>query len=126
MSDQEGFHPQMTHSSGSLYRVFAHAHQTHAGSWLLELDSRLSCHAWLFGDAPKLADMAVLPFVRQFAHTDLAWFDAQPWPHLKPWLRGWETGLLFRQVMEKYPPWQPGKPGIAFGPLAGLAPDLNL
>ena len=111
-------------------QAFAQAHRTDAGSWLMELESRLSGnnfgrHAWLFGDAASQADMAIVPFVRQFAHTDPAWFVAQPWPHLKAWLVCWETGLLFQQVMEKYPPWQPGKPGIAFGLLADRATDLN-
>ena len=104
-------------------QAFAQAHRADAGHWMMELENRLSGsgfgrNAWLFGKAACLADMAILPFVRQFAHTDPAWFDAQPWPHLKAWLLHWESGLLFQQVMEKYPPWQPGEPGIAFGPLA--------
>ena len=96
-------------------QVFAQAHRSDAGHSLMELESRLSRQAWLFGDAARLADMAILPFVRQFAHTDPAWFDIQPWPHLNAWLVRWETGLLFQQVMEKYPPWQAGAPGTAFG-----------
>ena len=107
-------------------QVFAQAHRVNAGRWLMELESRLSRDVWLFGDAASLADMAILPFVRQFAHTDRAWFDAQPWPHLKAWLRDWETGTLFQQVMEKYPPWQPGEPGIALGWLADPATGLTL
>ena len=102
-------------------QAFAQAHRTDAGIWLMQLESQLSGngfgrHPWLFGNAASLADMAILPFFRQFAHTEAVWFDAQPWPLLKAWLVGWETGLLFRQVMEKYPPWQAGEPGIAFGP----------
>jgi len=106
--------------------AFAQAHRASAGRWLMELESRLSRYAWLFGDAASLADMAILPFVRQFAHTDPAWFDAQPWPHLKAWLLDWETGPLFQQVMEKYPPWQPGERGIALGWLADPATGLTL
>jgi glutathione S-transferase len=102
-------------------QAFAQAHRANAGQWLMELENRLTHHAWLFGEAASLADMAILPFVRQFAHTDAAWFEAQPWPRLKAWLLGWETGPLLQQVMEKYPPWQPGLPGIALGALAGRA-----
>ena len=111
--------------------AFALAHRADAGSWLMELESRLSeisgvsRHAWLFGDAASLADMAILPFVRQFAHTDPAWFDAQPWPRLKAWLGDGETGPLFQQVMEKYPPWQPGEPVIEFGPVPARATGLK-
>ncbi|MBG6073183.1 MULTISPECIES: glutathione S-transferase [unclassified Polaromonas] len=102
-------------------QFFAQSNRLNAERWLMTLQSRLSvfgCHAWLFGEAPSLADMAILPFVRQFAHTDPAWFDARPWPHLKAWLLDWQTGPLFQQVMEKYPPWQPGETGIAFGLVA--------
>ena len=52
--------------------------------------------------------MAILPFVRQFAFIDKAWFDAQPWPHLKTWLEGFLVSELFLSVMEKYPKWQEG------------------
>ncbi|MDB5868522.1 MAG: Glutathione S-transferase, N-terminal domain protein, partial [Polaromonas sp.] len=88
--------------------------------WLMGLDARLDHHAWLFGPTESLADMAILPFVRQFAHTDAAWFLAQPWQKLKAWLARWEAGELFQRVMEKYPPWQPHQAGIAFPPAASL------
>ncbi|WP_051675768.1 glutathione S-transferase [Polaromonas glacialis] len=106
-------------------QAYAMAHRKDAGRWLLELETRVSRHAWLFGDAATLADMAILPFVRQFAHTDRSWFDAQPWPYLKAWLLDWETGPLFQQVMEKYPPWQPGEPVIEFGPVPARAIGLK-
>ena len=96
--------------------AFAQFHRAGAGNFLLSLESRLSGQPWLFGQKARLADMAILPFVRQFAHTDPAWFALQPWPHLQAWLVQWEASGLFAQVMEKYAPWQPGAPGIAFGP----------
>lgn len=73
--------------------------------WLCLLELRLR-KGWLFSDQASLADMACLPFVRQFAHTDLAWFSAQPWPRLQVWLTGFEAGTLFTSVMGKYKPWQ--------------------
>jgi glutathione S-transferase len=97
---------------------FSHDHREAAARWLDELQTRLACHAWLFGPHASLADMALLPFVRQFAHTDAAWFASQPWPHLAAWLAGWESGVLFQRVMEKYPPWQAGEAGIVFPPAA--------
>ena len=65
---------------------FAQTHRSNASSWLMEMETRLSRHAWLFGPQASLADMALLPFARQFAHTDASWFAAQPWPHLGRWL----------------------------------------
>lgn len=95
---------------------FAFAHRANAARWLMSLDTRLAVHAWLTGNTASLADMAILPFVRQFAHTDAAWFAAQPWPHLRAWLMGWESGELLQRVMEKYLPWRSGQPGVVFPP----------
>lgn len=95
-------------------RGFAQAHRSGAASCLAALDIRLARHAWLTGNTPSLADMAILPFVRQYAHTDRGWFEAQPWPHLRAWLMRWELDASFQQVMEKYPAWQSGQAGIAF------------
>lgn len=93
---------------------FAQVHQAHGAGWLAGLESRLESGGWLLGNGASLADMAILPFVRQFAHTDTAWFAAQPWPNLLAWLARWEAGALYQSVMEKYPPWQTGRAGVDF------------
>lgn len=62
---------------------------------------------WIF-DTPTIADFAILPFVRQFAFIDKAWFDAQPWPNLQRWLSGFVTSNRFKNIMFKMPPWQEG------------------
>jgi len=95
-------------------RGFALAHRASGALWLAGLQTRLARHAWLFGPAASLADMAVLPFVRQFSHTDPVWFATQPWPHLTVWLMRWEASAVFQGVMEKYPPWQSGQAGVVF------------
>ncbi len=103
-------------------KAFAEAHRSSAAAWLMELEALLSRHGWLCGPSASLADMAILPFVRQFAHTDASWFAAQPWPHLIRWLAGWESGALFARVMHKYPPWQAGQARVAFPPVdSGMA-----
>ncbi|SFC23748.1 Glutathione S-transferase [Polaromonas sp. OV174] len=99
-------------------KAFAEAHRSSAARWLMELDARLNGHGWLCGASVSLADMAILPFVRQFAHTDAAWFAAQPWPNLLAWLARWEAGPLLVRVMGKYPPWQAGLAGVEFPPIA--------
>lgn len=100
--------------SAEATRRFAWQHRDNAALWLMTLQTRLTRHDWLFGPRASLADMALLPFVRQFAHTDTAWFAAQPWPALAGWLTRWESGALLAQVMAKYPPWQPGQAAIFF------------
>ena len=85
--------------------AFALAHRKEAARWLQILEMHLS-KGWLFGGQAGLADMACLPFVRQFAHTDTAWFSAQPWPKLQVWLANFEVSALFEGVMKKQRPWQ--------------------
>jgi len=92
----------------------AEAHRDAVGAMLTTLESRLRNTACLFGARPALADMAILPFVRQFAHVDPAWFAAQAWPHLGAWLSAWEQSPLLASVMHKYPVWQSGTTGVRF------------
>lgn len=67
------------------------------------LEQRLASAAWLGGDAPCAADLAIFPFVRQFRAVDADWFDAQPWPAIRRWLQGWVEGELFEVCMRKLP-----------------------
>jgi glutathione S-transferase len=82
---------------------FAESHREAASVWLAELAARLTDHCALFGNRLSLADMAMLPFVRQFAHTDAAWFAGQPWPRLQQWLAHFEASDLFAAVMRARP-----------------------
>ena len=93
---------------------FSEIHRASCALWLAGLEVRLTQNAWLFGQLVSLADMAVLPFVRQYAHTDPAWFKAQAWPHLNGWLARWEASPHFQSVMQKYPPWSSKQAGIVF------------
>jgi len=91
--------------SGSGVHAFALAQRFEAASWLQALELRLN-QGWLCGQQARLADMATLPFIRQFAHTDAAWFAAQPWPQLQVWLTLFERSALFEAMMLKHKPWQ--------------------
>ncbi|QPF72375.1 glutathione S-transferase [Roseateles sp. DAIF2] len=70
---------------------------------LLPLQHRLEARPWLGGDTPCATDLALFPFVRQFAAIDPAWFEAQPWPALRAWLSGWLAAPLFQACMVKLP-----------------------
>lgn len=83
----------------------AQDHRAACAEHLLVLEQNLGDAAFLFGAHASLADMAIAPFVRQFAHTDDAWFGSQPWPRLASWLAAWEASALFNRVMQKYVPW---------------------
>ncbi|MBP3982052.1 glutathione S-transferase [Acidovorax sp. JG5] len=88
-----------------------------ASAWLHLLETRLSAQPYLFGTHAALADMAIAPFVRQFAAIDTDWWIAQPWPQLQAWLAQWQASALLASVMHKLPAWVDGTVGVAF-PLA--------
>ena len=85
-----------------------------AVEWLQGLEARLAGQPFLFGDHAALADMAIAPFVRQFAGIDADWWAAQPWPQLQAWLAQWQAGALFESVMHKLPAWVDGTEGVVF------------
>ena len=64
------------------------------------LDAQLRASAFLLGPTSSFADVALFPFVRQFALVDKAWFDAMPLPGLQRWLSGWLGCALFASVMQ--------------------------
>lgn len=82
--------------------------------WLSQLNEHIEKNGYLLGNRACIADMAIAPFVRQFAMTDTAWFQAQPWPALQAWLQGFLSSALFAQVMPKFDPWQEGTAGVRF------------
>mgnify|MGYP003639695717 CR=1 FL=1 len=75
--------------------------------FLAALNARLEGQAQLFGEAMSLADAAIFPFVRQFAHTDRDWFADQPLPHLQAWLDAHLASPRFGEIMKKHPLWSP-------------------
>ena len=80
-------------------------------AFLALLEARLKRNRFLLGDRISLADMAIVPFIRQFAHVDLPWFTLGPYSRLAAWLEELLHGPRFQGVMGKYPPWQSGDAG---------------
>ncbi|KAJ57112.1 glutathione S-transferase [Actibacterium mucosum KCTC 23349] len=74
---------------------------------LNDIEPRL-CAPWLFGPAPTLADMAILPFVRQFAMVDKPWFDGLALPGVQGWLERFLASDRLAAIMSKYPQWAEG------------------
>lgn len=65
------------------------------------LEQRLSQSAFLGGETADLSDVALFPFIRQFAAVDTSWFDASPYSATRQWLRGWVENDLFKKIMAK-------------------------
>ncbi|MGY2041892.1 glutathione S-transferase [Pseudomonas pergaminensis] len=71
-------------------------------TFLQKLEGLLADRAYLLADHPSLADMALAPFVRQFAHVDRDWFASAPYPGLQRWLDAFLQSPLFIGVMAKH------------------------
>lgn len=80
------------------------------------LETRLNAQPFLAGASPGFADVAIFPFVRQWAAVDAAWFEASPWVAVRRWLHHWKGSPAFVRTMEKYPAWQAGQADVAWPP----------
>ncbi|CAI8749704.1 glutathione S-transferase [Pseudomonas sp. IT-P12] len=69
--------------------------------FLSKLEQLLAQHAYLLGTQPSLADVALMPFIRQFAHVDREWFAQSPYRRLQRWLQGFLDSALFTAIMKK-------------------------
>ncbi|MEI7049271.1 Glutathione S-transferase [Pseudomonas sp. LAMO17WK12:I6] len=69
--------------------------------FLQRLDGLLEGRDYLLSDHLSLADVALLPFVRQFAHVDREWFAQTPYVRLQAWLQGFLESELFTAIMKK-------------------------
>ena len=71
--------------------------------FLQRLETALAQYDYLLGDKPTMADVAIFPFIRQFAAVDAEWFATHPSPQLRAWLAGWLESPLFAEIMQKIP-----------------------
>ncbi|MDZ3826223.1 glutathione S-transferase [Pseudomonas monsensis] len=69
--------------------------------FLQRLDELLTDREYLLADHLSLADVALLPFVRQFAHVDREWFAQTPYVRLQAWLQRLLESELFTAIMKK-------------------------
>ena len=82
--------------------------------FLDQLEQLLADHLYLRGDSLSAVDVAVMPFVRQFAAVDTNWWSGRPYPQVATWLELLLESDLFKGVMNKYPQWHDGDPAIRF------------
>ena len=89
-------HPEMTETE----------YRQRGEGFLQILEALLTKNGYLLGDKITIADIGIMPFVRQFAHVDRDIFYSLPYPNLQRWLQHWLEHPLFLQAMNKYQPWQ--------------------
>jgi len=90
------------------------AHRELGMAFLRELEGRLAHAGQLCGATRGLTDAAIMPFVRQFAAVDPAWFAAQRLPQVQRWLAEHLASVLYEKIMLRLVPWAPGDAPIMF------------
>ena len=81
---------------------------------LRKVEHQLATFSWLGGEAPSAIDVALFPFIRQFAGVEATWWQNAPYPSTRAWLKCWLDSPLFSAIMVKYPRWETGQPGERF------------
>ncbi len=66
-----------------------------------------------------MTDIALFPFVRQFAHVDKQWFEQSAYGYLNRWLKQHTEAEYFAEIMKNRPVWQ-----VSHAPLWVSEPDL--
>lgn len=82
--------------------------------YIKDLELRLSKHDYLMDENESLADIAVLPFIRQFARVERQWYLQSPYPNVKRWLNRYLQSAMFTKVMAKHPVWKYNDQVIVF------------
>ncbi|OOV86313.1 glutathione S-transferase [Oceanospirillum linum] len=82
--------------------------------FLQKLEDLLTDRPYLLSDKVSIADIGIMPFVRQFAHVDRQTFYSLPYPKLQQWLQDWLEHPVFLQAMTKFEPWQEGDEVVMF------------
>ena len=82
--------------------------------FLSKIDSMLQQTEYLLGTKLSLADIALFPFIRQFAYVDKSWFDASSYKCLQKWLESMLISPLFVSAMRKIDIWHAGDESVLF------------
>ena len=69
------------------------------------MEAALQSNQYLSGDQMTWIDVAIFPFIRQFAMVNPQRFNELPFTSVKQWLNQHIESELFHSVMHKYPAW---------------------
>ena len=83
--------------------------------YIQDLEQRLNSHEYLIDENESMADIALLPFIRQFARIERQWYLQSPYPQVKRWLKQYLQSVMFTKVMAKFPLWSLDQKVIEFG-----------
>ena len=95
--DRYKYHDRYPENSKEYYRE-------NCNKTLSEYENQLKITKYLLRDTLSIADIAIFPFVRQFANVDYNRFSNNYYK-LKNWLEGICSSDLFIQIMKKNEIW---------------------
>ena len=78
--------------------------------FLSQLNQLIQQNGYIINQQITLADVALFPFIRQFASVNQKAFEQLNLIHLNRWHAHWLDSALFKNVMIKYPQWKQGDP----------------
>jgi len=73
---------------------------------IVKYEDRLKNAQFLLGEQQSIADIAIFPFIRQFANADKNWWENAPYPGVRDWLDHHINSDLFLSIMTKHSFWQ--------------------
>ncbi|MCP4790588.1 MAG: glutathione S-transferase [Gammaproteobacteria bacterium] len=82
--------------------------------FLIDLEAVLQQQTYLGGNTPDLADLALWPFIRQFAGVDPSWFWQSEYVQVRAWLQVFLEAQAFVEIMPKWKPWQAADEAVLF------------
>tara|TARA_B100001250_G_C19641274_1_gene718382 strand:+ start:30 stop:587 length:558 start_codon:yes stop_codon:yes gene_type:complete len=95
--DRYKYHDRYLENSKEYYRM-------QCSNVLSDYEKKLNKTKYLLRNTIGIADIAIFPFVRQFANVDYQWFENN-YSSLKCWLEEITSSQLFLKVMEKKNTW---------------------
>jgi glutathione S-transferase len=104
----------------------AEDYRENAEAFIQKLEDWLSVSNWVGGKEANAIDVALFPFIRQFAGVEPSWWQQAPYRNVRQWLENWLNSALFSAIMAKYPRWESGQPGERFPPDADHGAPTHL
>ncbi len=89
-------------------------HRENCEVYIKKLEQRLTKHLFLMSDKESLADIALLPFIRQFARIERQWYLQSPYPNVRQWLNNYLQSSMFTKVMAKQLLWLDSREDVLF------------
>lgn len=93
--------------------TLSHYRQT-CEPYIAVLEQRLEQHPFIMSADESLVDIALLPYIRQFARVERQWYLQSPYPNLRQWLNNYLQSVMFTKVMAKNPLWLENREDIFF------------